>query len=172
MTTRLSGEILITEESLRERVGSLARAIAMDTPEGTTLSVLALMDGAFVFAADLVRRLPMPVRLALVQVRSVDHGGDPSSLVLPRDFPVAGAEVLVVEDILDTGRTLSRLMERLAREGPARVRIAVLLDKPAHRASGIRPDYVGFKVPDVWLVGYGLDAAGLYRNLPYVTYTT
>jgi hypoxanthine phosphoribosyltransferase len=167
---KLSGEILIGEDRLRERVDALARAVATDTPEGTTLSVLALMDGAFVFASDLVRRLTMPVRLALVPVCSVDRGGDPTAIALPDGFPVEGADVLVVEDILDTGRTLAALRRYLLSRRPLRVRIAVLLDKPARRAVPVLADYVGFTVPNVWLVGYGLDADGLYRNLPYLTY--
>jgi hypoxanthine phosphoribosyltransferase len=167
---KLSGEILIGEDRLRERVNALAGAVATDTPDGTTLSVLALMDGAFVFASDLVRRLPMPVRLALVPVRSVERGGDPTAIALPANFPVEGADVLVVEDILDTGRTLAALLRHLLSLRPRRVRIAVLLDKPARRAVPVPADYVGFTVPNVWLVGYGLDADGLYRNLPYLTY--
>jgi hypoxanthine phosphoribosyltransferase len=78
--------------------------------------------------------------------------------------------VLLLEDILDTGRTLAALKERLLEEGPARLRVAVLLDKPARRAVDFRPDYRGFEVPDRWIVGYGLDVEGLYRNLPYITY--
>lgn len=167
---RLSGEILISESALATRVDALARAIATDTPEGEPLSVIALMDGALMFGADLVRRLPMPVRMALVPVTSVDRGGDPTAIVLPPGFPVEGADVLVVEDILDTGRTLLALKTHLFAMGPRRLRIAVLLDKPARRAAPLVPDYVGFQVPDRWIVGYGLDADGLYRNLPYVSY--
>lgn len=165
---RLSSEILIPESALRARVASMAAAITSDTPEGTTLSVIALMDGAFVFCADLVRRLPMPIRLALVPIVSVERGGDPRKIAVP--FPVRGADVLVVEDILDTGRTLSALSSHLLEQAPARLRVAVLLDKPARRAVDFRPDYTGFTVPDRWIVGYGLDVDGLYRNLPYVTY--
>lgn len=168
---RLSEEILIGEDRIRERVEALARAIAADTPEPSGLSVLALLDGAFVFASDLVRRLPMPVKLALVPVRSVDRGGDPSAMALPPEFPVKGADVLVVEDILDSGRTLAGVRDNLLARGPRRIRIAVLLDKPARRVVPVAVDYVGFTVPDVWWVGYGLDADGLYRNLPYLTRT-
>ncbi len=168
---KLSGNILIDERRLRDRVEELARAIAADTSDGTALSVIALLDGAFVFAADLVRLLPMPVRLALLPVRSVDRGGDPAGVEIPEGFPVGGSDVLVVEDILDTGRTLSLFRERLLGRQPRRLRIAVLLDKPSRRVVGVPVDYVGFTVPDVWLVGYGLDADGLYRNLPYVTHT-
>jgi hypoxanthine phosphoribosyltransferase len=167
---RLSGEILIGETALKARVDAMARAIAADTSEGEPLSVIALLDGAFMFCADLVRRLPMPVRVALVPVTSVDRGGDPTAMTLPDGFPVAGADVLVVEDILDTGRTLLALKNHLLAMSPRSLRIAVLLDKPARRAVPLDPDYVGFQVPDRWIVGYGLDADGLYRNLPYISY--
>ncbi len=167
---RLSSEILIGEQALRRRVEAMAAAIAADTAEDVTLSVLALLDGAFLFCADLVRRLAMPVRVALVPVVSVARGGDPGSLALPPGFPVAGADVLVVEDILDTGETLAALERRLAALGPRRLRFAVLLDKPVRRKVVFRPDYVGFEVPERWVVGYGLDFEGLYRNLPYVSY--
>jgi hypoxanthine phosphoribosyltransferase len=167
---RLSGEILIGETALKSRVDAMARAIAADTEGGEPLSVIALLDGAFMFGADLVRRLPMPVRMALVPVISVDRGGDPSAMVLPEGFPVAGADVLVVEDILDTGRTLRALRTHLLAMSPKSLRIAVLLDKPARRAVPLTPDYVGFQVPDRWIVGYGLDAEGLYRNLPYISF--
>lgn len=167
---RLSSEILISEDRIQERVRTMAEAVAVDTPEGVPLSVLALLDGAFMFCADLVRRLPMPVHLAMAQVVSVDRGGDPGRIALPVDFPVEDADLLLVEDILDTGRTLSRLRAHLARRRPRRIRIAVLLDKPARRAVELRADYVGFRVPDRWIVGYGLDLDGLYRNLPYISY--
>ena len=166
----LSSNILIPEERIEERVAAMADAIAADTPDGAELSVIVLMDGAFMFCADLVRRLPMPVRLAMTPVLSVERGGDPGRVMLPLDFPVEGADVLLVEDILDTGRTLAALKERLERKRPRRLRIAVLLDKPARRQARIEPDYVGFQVPDKWVVGYGLDADGLWRNLPYISY--
>jgi hypoxanthine phosphoribosyltransferase len=167
---RLSGEILIGETALTMRVEAMARAIAADTREGGELSVIGLLDGAFMFCADLVRRLPMPVRLALVPIRSIERGGDPSTLALPEGFPLEGADVLVVEDILDTGRTLLALKLHLMAQRPARLRLAVLLDKPARRAVPLVADYVGFQVPDRWIVGYGLDAGGVYRNLPYISF--
>jgi hypoxanthine phosphoribosyltransferase len=128
------------------------------------------MDGAFMFCADLTRRLPMPVRVALAPMPSVTRGGDPSRLALPEDFPVKDADLLVVEDILDTGKTLQALTQHLQGLGPRRLRTAVLLDKPTRREVDFQPQYVGFTVPDRWVVGYGLDSDGLYRNLPYVTY--
>jgi hypoxanthine phosphoribosyltransferase len=167
---RLSREILISESALKTRVEALARAIAADTPGGEPLSVIVILDGALMFGVDLVRRLPMPVRMALVPVTSIDRGGDPTRLRLPDGFPVAGADVLVLEDILDTGRTLATLKAHLLAMGPRSLRIAVLLDKPARRAVPLVPEYVGFEVPDRWIVGYGLDAEGLYRNLPYISF--
>lgn len=167
---RLSNEILIGEEQLRRRVAAMASAIAADTAEGETLSVVALMDGAFLFCADLVRLLPMPVRLAFLPVISIRRGGDPTAVRLPEGFPVRGSDLLVVEDILDTGCTLSALKDHLEELEPSRVRLAVLLDKPAGREVPIRPDYVGFTVKNHWVVGYGLDWEGLYRNLPYISY--
>jgi hypoxanthine phosphoribosyltransferase len=167
---RLSGEILIGETAIHARVDALARAIAADTEEGRPLSVVALMDGAFMFCADLVRRLPMPVAIAFVPVTSIDRGGNPSAVTLPPGLPVEGADVLVVEDILDTGRTLAALRARILERRPARLRFAVLLDKPFRRAVPVAADYVGFQAPDRWIVGYGLDAGGLYRNLPYISF--
>ena len=167
---RLSTEVLLGEDRIQQRVADMAQAIAADTAEQTELSVMALMDGAFMFCADLVRRLPMPVKLAFVPVVSVERGGDPTTIKLPREFQVAGADLLVVEDILDTGRTLSALHDHLLAMAPRRLRFAVLLDKPARRAVEVRPDYVGFTVENRWVVGYGLDSEGLYRNLPYISF--
>jgi len=167
---RLSSEILIDEDRLGERVDLMARAISADTPEGVPLSVIAALDGAFIFCADLVRRLPMPVRLCMLPLVSVTRGGDPMALDFPPGFPLRGEDVLIVEDVLDTGQTMSAFRARLEREEPRRVRLAALLDKPNRRISQIDPDYVGFTVRDRWVVGYGLDYQGLYRNLPYITY--
>ncbi|MCP3982223.1 MAG: hypoxanthine phosphoribosyltransferase [bacterium] len=166
----LSSNILIGEEQLERRLDVMASAIAADTPEEGRLSVLAVMDGAFMFCAGLVRRLPMPVHLAFVPLISVARGGDPKNARLPDGFPVRGADLLVVEDILDTGRTLSILKSRLTELSPRRIRLAVLLDKPVRRAAKIQADYTGFTVDDRWVVGYGLDSEGLYRNLPYISY--
>lgn len=165
----LARTILFDEGRIRERVAEIAQAVARETPLGATISALVILDGAFVFASDLLRRLPGSVRVGFASVRSPRRGGDPSSLVLPESFPVEGTDLLVVEDILDSGRTLGSLRKRLEALRPARLRFAVLLDKPARREVEFRADFVGFEVPDVWVVGYGLDDGGLYRNLPYLT---
>ena len=147
---RLSSNILIDERQLQLRIEAMATAIAADTPEDITLSVLALMDGAFMFCADLVRRLPMPVRLAFVPMVSVGRGGDPSTITLPAGFPVKGADLLVVEDILDTGETLVRLKSYLANLGAivsmSKFVYQVLTDPTAapERAKGTLNVNIGF----------------------------
>lgn len=167
---KLSGKTLISEKDIRKRVRQIAKAVAAGTPRGAPLSVLALMDGAFMFCADLVRQLPMPVRLAMVPLPSVRRGGAPARIPLPPEFPARGADLLIVEDILDSGQTLAALRDHLRLLEPARIRLAVLLDKPVRREVDLTPDFACFQVPDRWVVGYGLDWRGLYRNLPYITW--
>jgi len=167
---KLSSEVLLDSERIARRVREIARQIAADTPDGGALTVIALMHGALMFCADLVRQLDMPLHLALVPVVSVDRGGRPGEIPLPADLPLRDADVLLVDDILDTGRTLHALRARLHQQSADRVRIAVLLDKPARRSADVVADYVGFAVPNRWMVGYGLDWRGLYRNLPHVTW--
>jgi hypoxanthine phosphoribosyltransferase len=167
---KLSSEILFGPDEIAARVREMARRIEADTPAGRTLTVIALMQGAFVFCADLVRQLGMPVRIELVPVVSVERGGRPAEVPLPADLALRDAHVLLIDDILDTGTTLDALRRRLRAESPGSIRIAVLLDKPAARAADVVADYAGFTVPNRWMVGYGLDWCGLYRNLPYVTY--
>ena len=166
---RLSKQILIDQATIHRRVQEMAAEIAADTPGDRPLSVLAVMDGAFLFCADLVRLLPAPVHLGFVRVVSVARGGDPTGVEIPAGFPVPGADLLVVEDILDTGKTLAALRHRLEALGPSRLRIAVLLDKPSRRSEEVHVDFTGFTVEDRWVVGYGLDWEGLHRNLPYIS---
>jgi hypoxanthine phosphoribosyltransferase len=167
---KLATQVLLDAGTIEARVRAMAREIAADTPPNKPLTVIALMQGAFVFCADLVRRLEMPVHVALVPVASVARGGSPAATRLPEDVPLRDAEVLLVDDILDSGETLHALRRRVREEPVARVRIAVLLDKPSRRSADVAADYVGFTVPDRWMVGYGLDWRGMHRNLPYVTW--
>ena len=167
---RLADEILITEEQIAARVREMAAEITADTEPGSMLSVLAILDGAFIFCSDLIRRVDAPLRVGLLRMISITRGGDVDQLRFPADFPITGTDLLVVEDILDTGHTLAALSDRLMQQAPARLRTAVLLDKPAGREVEFKPDYVGFTIPDHWVVGYGLDSGGLYRNLPHITY--
>jgi hypoxanthine phosphoribosyltransferase len=163
-------EVLVDEPSLRARVGQLAGEIAADH-EGTDLLLIATLKGAIVFTADLMRSLRRPVALECVCVASYGTSDRPSGSLEVRLGPsldLAGRHVVVVEDIVDTGRTLVALTAYLRSLGPATLRTCCLLDKPSRREVPFVPDYVGFEIPDRFVVGYGLDFAEGHRNLPVV----
>ena len=163
-------KILISEEQLAAKVAELGAAISRDY-EGKKLMILGVLKGSVVFMADLLRHITIPVEMDFMAVSSYGAGVKTTGVVkILKDLDrlIEGYHVLVVEDILDSGMTLSYLTELLRDRGPASVRIATLLDKPERRKVDIAPDYVGFTVPDEFVVGYGLDYAELYRNLTYV----
>lgn len=162
--------VLISEEQLAAKVAEMGAAISRDY-EGKKLMILGVLKGSVVFMADLLRHITIPVEMDFMAVSSYGAGVKTTGVVkILKDLDrlIEGYHVLVVEDILDSGMTLSYLTELLRDRGPASVRIATLLDKPERRKVDITPDYVGFTVPDEFVVGYGLDYAELYRNLPYV----
>jgi hypoxanthine phosphoribosyltransferase len=154
-------------------VEQLAREISKDLPSPAPL-IVGLLTGSFIFVADLVRALSRLSVQPQVDFMAVSHYGattESSGLVtIGKDvtLDVSGQSVLLVDDILDTGRSLSLGRDHLAARGPMWLRTCVLLDKPSRRALPIKADYIGFEVPDVWVIGYGLDAAGDGRALPYV----
>lgn len=161
--------ILISDQALARRVKSLAAEIERDF-RGRELVVVSLLNGTVLFLADLVRHLDLPLRLDFIGVSSYGLGTESGELVFTKELQldVRGRDVLLVDDILDTGKTLSRVIPRLRALKPRRIKTAVLLDKPARRIENIRADYVGFKIPDLFVIGYGLDFAERYRNLPFV----
>ncbi|MFZ9940727.1 MAG: hypoxanthine phosphoribosyltransferase [Luteolibacter sp.] len=162
--------VLIDEAVIDKRLDAMAAEIERDFPQGPLL-VIILLKGALVFAADLLRRVPRVLEIECLNVASY-HGGMESSGVvdfLDRHFPeVRGRQVLLLDDILDTGRTLHAVSRRLMNEGAAAVKTAVLLAKDKNRVEEVEADYVGFEIGDDFVVGYGLDYQGRYRNLPYV----
>lgn len=162
--------VLVDEEVIGKRLDVLAGQISRDFSAGPLL-VIVLLKGAFVFAADLLRRVPRPLEIECLNVASY-HGGLQSSGrvdFLDRHFPeVAGREVLLLDDILDTGRTLLAVASRLTEEGARTVRTGVLLVKDRPREEAVEADYAGFVIGDEFVIGYGLDYKGRYRNLPYV----
>jgi hypoxanthine phosphoribosyltransferase len=162
-------DVLITEAQLARRIQELARALTHDYV-GRDLTVVALLTGTVVFLADLLRRLAMPLRLDFMGVSSYREGTTSRELVFTKELrlELRGRDVLLVDDILDTGRTLGAVRTKLAALGPRSVRTCVLLDKPGRRVEAIEAEYVGFTVPDLFVVGYGLDYAERYRNLPFV----
>lgn len=162
--------ILIDEEVIEKRLDSMAVEIEKDFPSGPII-VIILLKGALVFAADLLRRIPRELSIECLNVASYHGGLESSGQVdfLDRHFPeVKGGHVLLLDDILDTGRTLAAVAIRLEEEGATAVHTGVLLSKDKQRAEEVEADYVGFQIGDEFVVGYGLDYKGKYRNLPYV----
>ena len=162
--------VLISKEELSAKVAELGAAISRDY-EGKRLMVVGVLKGSVVFMSDLIRCITVPVEMDFMAVSSYGSGVKTTGVVkILKDLDrlIEGYDVLVVEDILDSGMTLGYLTELLRDRGPKSVRIAALLDKPERRQVDIKPDYVGFTIPDEFVVGYGLDYAELYRNLPYV----
>ncbi|MFD0894898.1 hypoxanthine phosphoribosyltransferase [Luteolibacter ambystomatis] len=162
--------ILIDEEIIEKRLDRMAEEIGRDFPQGNLLAII-LLKGALVFAADLLRRVPRQLELECLNVSSYHGGLESSGTVkfLDRSFPeVRGRHVLLLDDILDTGRTLHAVAERLRAEGAQAVHTCVLLAKDRPRDQEVAADYTGFVIGDEFVVGYGLDYRGRYRNLPYV----
>lgn len=164
------GEILLTEEQIQQRVAELAERLQRDY-RGRRPLLVGVLTGAVVFLSDLMRRMQMPVCIDFVQVESYGDATVSSGRVkITKDVerPVEGEDVIVVEDIVDTGRTLAFLVEHLRARGARTVRVCALLNKPSRREVQVQVDYVGFDIPDEFVVGYGLDWAQRYRNLPFV----
>lgn len=166
----LADEILFSPERIRERVRELAHLIDDDTPPGREIAVLVVLKGAFIFAADLVRELRHPTQVGFLEIHKDADGGREADFVFSHPFPVQGRDVLIVEDILDSGITMNALLAQMRSRKPSRLRTAVLLDKRERRLVECAVDYVGFEIPDRWVVGYGLDDDGYYRNLPGIGY--
>jgi hypoxanthine phosphoribosyltransferase len=161
-------ELLIPEERIRAEVAALARRIDADY-RGKRLSLLVVLKGALIFAADLLRRIETPCTVDFVSAASYGSGTRSSGIValggLDR-LDLAGRDVLIVEDILDTGRTVAMILDGLRRHEPASLALCALLRKPAAAALDLPPAYIGFGIPDEFVVGYGMDYAERYRNLP------
>ena len=162
--------VLLTEEQIREKVLELGARIAEDY-RGKKPLFLGVLKGCFVFMADLVRSVDLPCSLDFMAVSSYGSGTTTTGAVrITRDLSrdIEGEDVIIVEDILDSGVTLHYLRDYLSHRRPASIRIVTLLDKPERRKADVKADYFGFVVPDEFLVGYGLDYAERYRNLPYI----
>lgn len=161
---------LITAEAIAARVGELGAQITRDHA-GRTLVILCVLKGSFVFTADLVRQISLPLRVEFLGLQSYGDGTRSTGVVqITQDLtqPIAEQDVIVVEDIVDSGLTLSYLLDLLRARGPRSVRVCALLHKPARTACRVDIDYLGFTVEDRFVVGYGLDWAQQYRNLPSI----
>lgn len=163
---------LISRSDLEDRIAALARQLSADY-QGKELVTVGVLKGAFIFLADLLRQLTIPVRCDFVKISSYGMGQTSTGQVrldLDLSLPIQGCDLLLVEDIIDTGTSTQWLMEHLRRKGPASLRVCALLDKPARRRTPVPLDYRGFTIPDRFVVGYGIDCAEQYRQLPYVGY--
>ncbi|HEX6272019.1 MAG TPA: hypoxanthine phosphoribosyltransferase [Polyangiaceae bacterium] len=161
---------LYSAEAIARRVAELGKTIASDYA-GRSPVVVSILKGSFVFAADLVRAVEVSLRVEFLGVRSYDGGTETTGAVqITQDLThsVQGEDVLVVEDIVDTGLTISYITKLLRARGATTVRVAALLDKPVRRRVTVDADYVGFTIGDAFVVGYGLDVGEEYRNLPYL----
>ena len=162
--------VLYSEEELEAKCAELGAQISKDY-EGKNLLLVSVLKGAVVFMTDLMRHITVPCSIDFMVVSSYGSGVKTSGvvkIVKDRDADLAGKDLLIVEDILDTGMTLHYLKQLLQDRNPNSIRIATLLDKPERRRAAVRADYVGYQVPDEFVVGYGLDYDEKYRNLPYV----
>ena len=162
--------VLLSEDEIREKVRELGGKITADY-KNSNLMLVTVLKGAVVFLADLMRQIDVPAEIDFMVVSSYGSGVKSSGvvkIVKDLDVPLAGKDILIVEDILDSGLTLSYIKELLESRGPRSIRIATLLDKPSRRKVDLQADYIGFSVPDEFVVGYGLDYDEKYRDLPYI----
>ena len=162
--------VLLSEDEIREKVRERGGKITADY-KNSNLMLVTVLKGAVVFLADLMRQIDVPAEIDFMVVSSYGSGVKSSGvvkIVKDLDVPLAGKDILIVEDILDSGLTLSYIKELLESRGPRSIRIATLLDKPSRRKVDLQADYIGFSVPDEFVIGYGLDYDEKYRNLPYI----
>ena len=163
-------KVLLSEEELHTRVAELGAQLSRDY-EGKNLLMVSVLKGSVVFMADLMRAISQPAEIDFMVVSSYGSGVKSSGvvkIVKDLDINLEGKDILIVEDILDSGMTLDYIKGMLLDRNPASIRICTLLDKPARRKADLQADYVGFTVPDEFVVGYGLDYDERYRNLPYI----
>ncbi|MBQ9607695.1 MAG: hypoxanthine phosphoribosyltransferase [Lachnospiraceae bacterium] len=161
---------MYTEEEVNRRIAELGAQITKEY-EGRSITMVCILKGAAAFACELAKRIEVPVEMEYMRCSSYGNETESSGVVkidLDLDRPIRDKNILVVEDIIDTGRTMHYLIDVLKNRGPAEVKLCALLDKPDRRVTDVNIDYTGFVIPDKFIVGYGLDYAQKYRNLPYI----
>ncbi len=160
--------VLVSQEEIQQAVSRLGKQITQDY-QGKDLFVIGVLKGGFVFMADLVRAINLPLQLDFIAVSSYGSSTKTSGVVRmikDIDKPLDGKHLLIVEDIIDSGVTLKYLKEMFATRGPLSIKVCTIFDKPSRRKVDLKGDYVGVEIPDEYVIGYGLDYAGSYRNLP------
>lgn len=164
-------EVLISEEKIRQRVATLAEQISTDYAQTDEILLVGVLRGAFIFLADLSRRLTVPHKVDFMALSSYEKGDRPTGavrLILDLRSEIEDKHVLIVEDIVDTGHTLEYLRQSLLARRPASLKTCALTRKPARHEVPVVIDYLGFEIPDVWVVGYGLDFEDRFRTLPHI----
>lgn len=167
---QIGPEVYFTEEEIKSKIKELGKQITKDY-DGDELVVICVLNGSFIFCSDLIRKINLPVRLEFIQVSSYGVGTKSSGecqLKLDLTGSITGKNVLIVEDIVDTGNTIKFLLELMNVRHPKSLKLASLLHKPSKNIHPVTIDYLGFEIEDKFVVGYGLDYAGHYRELPYV----
>ena len=162
--------VLLSEEEVDKKIEEIGARISKDY-QGKAVHMICILKGGIFFTCELAKRISVPVSMDFMSVSS--YGADTKSsgvvkIIEDLDEPLDGKDVLIVEDIIDSGRTLSYLIEIFKKRNPKSVRLCTLLDKPERRVTDVKVDYVGFNIPDKFVVGYGLDYNQKYRNLPYI----
>lgn len=164
--------VLITEQQIKEKIKQLGELISRDYKDSDKFLLVGVLKGAVVFMSDLIRHIDIPLQIDFMAVSSYGSSTESSGVVRilkDLDQTVEGKDLLVVEDIIDSGLTLSYMCKILQSRKPASLKICALLDKPSRRKIDLKVDYLGFEIPDYFVVGYGLDYAGKYRNLPDIS---
>lgn len=170
MVENMREEVLFTREDISKRVRELGEEITRDY-DGKEILVVSLLKGAFVFTADLVREINLPVEIDFLTTSSYGHGQESSGnvkFITDLTVEVKGKDVLIVDDIMDSGITMNEVKEYILSKNPNSVKVCTMLDKPSRRTVELTPDYVGYEIPDVFIVGYGLNYEQYYRNTPYI----
>lgn len=163
-------EVMLSEKEVTDKIKELANKISKDY-EGKEVHLICVLKGSVFITCELAKHITVPVTLDFMSVSSYGDGTESTGrikIVKDLDENIAGKDVIVIEDIIDSGRTLSYLLELLKTRNPGSLRLCTLLDKPDRRVTDVKVDYTGFEIPDEFVVGYGLDYAQKYRNLPYI----
>jgi hypoxanthine phosphoribosyltransferase len=165
------GEVLITETEIKNRVSELAQKLAVDY-KNNNLTIIGVLNGSLIFLSDLIRQIPFPVKIDTIKantyVGATTFPKAETEIIHNTDINVKGEHVLIVDDILDTGKTLSEIVRMITKYSPLSIKVCVLINKMGRREIEIVPDYCCFEIEDKFVVGYGLDFDNKYRNLPYV----
>jgi len=162
--------IIISEEDIREKIKELGKKISEDY-KGKKILVVSLLKGSFVFTSDLVRAIEVPVQIEFMTTSSYGHNEESSgnvNILSDLKAEIEGRDVLIVDDIMDTGLTMKSIIEHLKVKNPNSIKSCVMLDKPDRREADITPDYIGYSIPDIFIAGYGLNYGDYYRNIPYI----